>query len=261
MSRRRRPELLAEAARRNQEQLAQLGAELRRSRLRRRLKQAQLAAAIGVVQSTVSVMERGRGGSLSMDLWQTAFTAMDRELRFEPSRDASEEVADAGHLMIQDLVLRLGREAGFVATFELPSRPADPSRSTDVGLRDDRRRLLVLAECWNSIGDIGAAARSTSRKIADAEAFAAFAWGERPHRVASVWVIRASRRNRELVARYPDVFAARFPGSSSGWVAALTRGDEPPRESGLVWCDVAATRVFAWRRRAIANRSRIEGGE
>ncbi len=67
---------------------------------------------------------------------------------------------------------------------------------------------------------------------------------------AGVWVVRAAARNRALVARYPEVFAARFPGSSARWVAALTHGTEPPPEPGLVWCDVGATRLFAWRRRA-----------
>lgn len=197
----------------------------------------------------MSLMERGRGGSLSVDTWQRAFTAVDRHLRFEPSRDSFEDVADAGHLQLQNLVLRLGREVGFTGSFELPTRPSDASRSSDAGLRDDRRRILVLAECWNAFGDIGGGARSTNRKVAEAEGLAALFWGEESHLVASVWVVRSTRRNRELVARYQHVFEARFPGSSARWVAALTRGGEPPREPGLVWCDVRATRLFAWRRR------------
>lgn len=229
--------------------MAALGGELRRSRLRRRMKQAALAAMIGVVQSTISVMERGHGGSLSVDLWQRAFTTLDRYLRLEPSRDARDDVADAGHLQIQNLVLRLGRGVGYTGSFELATRPSDPARSSDVGLRDDRRRRLILAECWNTFGDVGAASRSTNRKRAEAEAYAAYAWGEEPHRVDVVWVVKATRRNRELVARYAEVFAARFPGSSAGWVAALSRGAEPPNEPGLVWCDVRAARLFAWRRR------------
>jgi hypothetical protein len=64
-----------------------------------------------------------------------------------------------------------------------------------------------------------------------------------------VWVVRATARNRALVARYPEVFAARFPGSSARWVAALTTGALPPSQPGLVWSDVGATRLFAWRRR------------
>jgi hypothetical protein len=146
--------------------------------------------------------------------------------------------------------LALGRRAGYVRSFELPTRPSDPSRSTEVALRDDERRVLILVECWNTIGDLGAAARSTSRKVAEARELAVAAGGERPFAVRAVWVLRATALNRALVSRYPEVFGARLPGSSVGWVAALTAGAAlPPNEPGLVWCDVGASRLFAWRRR------------
>lgn len=249
MPRLKRPELVAEAQRRNREQCARLGGEVRRSRRRRRQTQAQLAAQVGVVQSTISDLERGHGASLSVDLWQRVFAALDRHLVLDASRDAAEEPADAGHLAIQELVLRLGRAAGYRGSFEVPTKPADPTRSTDVGLRDDRRRLLVLVECWNIFGDIGAAARGSARKQAEAEAAAVAFGGEVPLRVATCWVVRATRRNRELIARYPEAFSARFPGSSHGWMRALTSGGDPPSAAGLVWCDLGARRLFSLRRR------------
>jgi transcriptional regulator with XRE-family HTH domain len=249
MSRLKRPELQAEAGRRNREQLGRAGGEIRQSRKLLRLTQADLAERIGVVQSTVSLAERGLGGSLSFDLWQRLALAVDRPLIVDFARDRREETADAGHLKIQELVLRQGRVAGYQGTFELPTRPTDPSRSADVGLRDDLHRRLVLLECWNVIGDIGAAARSTARKVSEADALAVAIWGDSPYQVSSCWVVRATRRNRELVARYPEVFSARFPGSSAGWVRALVAGTEPPSEPGMVWCDVDATRLVPWRRR------------
>ena len=242
-------ELAAEAKRRNQEQLARLGAEIRATRRRLRATQAQLGRRVGIAQSTVSLLERGRGGTLSIDLWQRVFLALGRRLDAIAGRDPEAETSDAGHLAIQELVLRLGRRAGYDRSFELPTRPSDASRSTDVGLRDDARRTMILVECWNTIGDMGAAARATSRKLAEAEALAVATGGERPFSVRGVWVVRASARNRALVARYPEIFAARFPGSSARWAETLTRGARPQAEHGLVWCDVAATRVFAWRRR------------
>jgi hypothetical protein len=79
-------------------------------------------------------------------------------------RDPDESPVDAGHLAIQELVLRLGRAAGYDGAFELPTRPAEPWRSIDVGLASRAARRMILVECWNTIGDVGAAARSTSRK-------------------------------------------------------------------------------------------------
>lgn len=245
----KRSELASEAHRRNQEQSARLGGELRASRRRRRLTQQQVGDAVGVARSTVSAAENGHGAGLTLDTWQRLGVAFDRPLRLELARDALEEPADAGHLALQELVIGLGRRVGYTGLFELATRPADSRRSVDVGLRDDRRRQLVLVEVWNTFGDVGASARSTNRKVAEAEALAVVLGGESPYSVAACWVVRATRRNRELVARYPELFAARFPGSSAGWVRALTQGGDPPSEPGLTWADVAATRLFAWRRR------------
>lgn len=249
MPRPRRPELHAAASQANREQLVRLGAEIRSSRRRRGLTQAVLGRRVGVTQSTVSQVERGIGGSLSVDIWQRLFVGLGRRLVIDAGRDQIGEPVDAGHLRIQELVLRIGREAGYRGLFELPTRPIDPSRSTDVCLRSDAMRRLLLVECWNTITDIGASARSTNRKLADAADLAVVIGGETPFGVAGCWVVRATVRNRQLVRRYPEVFAARFNGSSEGWVRALTAGATPPAEPGLVWCDVAATRLFAWRRR------------
>jgi hypothetical protein len=161
-----------------------------------------------------------------------------------------EEPTDAGHLGIQELVLRLGRSTGRTRTFELPTRPADPALSVDVGLRDDRQRVLMLNECWNTFGSINAAVRSTKRKVAETENLAvAIAGDSAPYRVAACWIVRDTKRNRELLARYPEIFASTFSGSSAAWVRALSDTDAPPPVGlGLVWCDLGATRLLAWRK-------------
>ncbi|HEX7950751.1 MAG TPA: helix-turn-helix transcriptional regulator [Candidatus Limnocylindrales bacterium] len=248
MVKRKRPELAADAGRLNRELVARLGSEVARSRRRRRLTQAALGAIAGMPRSTVGDMERGLGGGHTIDTWQRLALALDRPLQVSLARDALEETQDAGHLAIQELVLRLGRAAGYRASFEVPTRPTDPGRSTDVALEDDVRRRLILVECWNSIGDIGAAVRATTRKLAEVRAFAA-GTGRDGYLIGTCWVVRATARNRGLLSRYPEAFAVRFLGSSAGWVAALAGGRRPPQDLGLVWSDVRGTRVFAWRRR------------
>lgn len=194
-------------------------------------------------------MERGDGATLSLAAWQRIAIALELPFDVQFGRDAREETRDAGHLALQELVLRLGRAAGYGRRFELPTKPADPSRSTDVGLIDHPNRRLVLIECVNSLGDIGAATRSSDRKAADAEGLGiALGHGE-PYTVHVCWVIRSTRRNRELVARYPEIFASRFTASSRQWVRALTTGTAPPTDRGLVWADPNATRLVDWRRR------------
>ena len=243
----RRSQLAVEAARRNQEQRVRIGAEIRTMRERRGWTRAALASRAGIGRMVESRVERGIT-NLDLDVLQRIGVAMDRPLLVTFGRDVLEGPTDAGHLALQELVLRLGRAAGYTASFELPTRPAEPWRSVDVGLTANGQRRMILAECWNSFGDIGAAARSTNHKRADLEQLAVGRWGAGA-RVGVVWVVRATARNRALLQRYPEVFDARFPASSRAWVDALTAGTPPPIDPGLVWCDVGATRLFEWRRR------------
>ena len=149
-------------------------------------------------------------------------------------------------------MLSLAVATGRRGTFELPTRPSDPSRSTDVGIRDDSNCVLIQVECWNTFSDLGAAVRSTKRKQVEAEAHAVATVrdGQQTYRVASVWIVRATAANRAMIARYPHVLASAFPGSSRAWVRALTLGLEPPIEPGLVWFDPGKRVLTEWRRRS-----------
>jgi hypothetical protein len=182
-------------------------------------------------------------------VWQQVALVLELPLDVTLGRDAHEEPADAGHLGLQELILRLGRSTGRRRTFELATKPADPIRSTDVGLIDDTQRRLILIECVNSFGNVNAAIRSADRKRAEADGLAIAIGNAEQYAVHQVWVVRATRRNRHLLASYPEIFATRFPASSRGWVEALTLAKTPPAGAGLVWCDVAATRLFEWRAR------------
>ena len=62
-------------------------------------------------------------------------------------------------------------------------------------------------------------------------------------RVALCWVVRDSHANRAIVRRYPEIIAARFPGSSVAWVEALEHGAAPPNEPGIVWFDPSRNRL------------------
>jgi hypothetical protein len=202
---------------------------------------------VGLAQSTISQLERGEGGTLALETWQRVALVLELPLKIELGRDAREEPIDAGHLAPQELVMRLGRATGRRRVFELPTKPSDPRRSTDVGLVDDVQRRLLLVECVNTFGDIGASIRSSDRKRKETEALAVSAGHGEPFTVHTCWVVRSTRRNHQLLARYPELFSSRFPGSSRAWVAAISDGHPPPAETGLVWCDPGATRIFEWR--------------
>ena len=101
------------------------------------MSQAALAHAAGCSREMVKRMETGQGGSVPGYRWQAVALALDTTRQTAFTRDQLEEPADAGHLAIQDLLLRLGAAQGFGRSVELPTRSADPSRSIDVALRND----------------------------------------------------------------------------------------------------------------------------
>jgi hypothetical protein len=215
-----------------------------RARRRRRADSAGAKRAIGQI-------EAGDGTGVALETWFGLSHVLGITFKAELQRDPQAEPADAGHLKIQELALRLGRETRRGRAFELPTRPLDTRHSIDVCLRDDAQRTLFIEECWNTFGNVNAAIRSTRRKIAEAEQLAVAAGGAAgPYRVAAVWIVRDTRANRQLIARYPEVFAAAFGGSSGLWVRALTTpGAAPPNGLGLVWCNARASTLFAWRKK------------
>jgi len=247
MPRKVRRALASEAQRRSSERRARVASDVKAMRERRHWTQDRLAARAGLGRMIVNRLERAVG-PLDIDTLERLALALEVPFACGFGRDPKADVADAGHLAMQELVLRLGRRNGYDGAFELRTRPAEGWRSIDVVLASERRHRMICVECWNTIGDIGAAVRSSTRKRSELEDLLVARWGGGSTHL--VWVVRATARNRALVARYPEVFARSFPASSRHWVDALVQGWPPPAEAGLVWCDVAATRLFAWRHRS-----------
>jgi transcriptional regulator with XRE-family HTH domain len=247
MVRRVRPRDLIAGHREAASIAATLGGIARSTRRAKRLPMREIARRIGISVARLSELERGEGARAPFETWVALGIALGRPLAAQFSRPVDEPTTlDAGHLEIQEHLLALGQATGRTGTFELPTRPSDPARSTDVGLRDPRIRTRILAECWNTFGDLGAAARATNRKRHEA----ATTWPD--DRIATVWVVRATTANRSLIDRYPHVIDAAFPGSSRGWVRALTGGEPPPDEPGMVWYDPGTGRLRERRRATIA---------
>jgi hypothetical protein len=160
------------------------------------------------------------------------------------ARDLTPRPSDAGHLDAQERLLRIAAKTTRTGRFELATRPADSLRSADLSLRDDIARELCLLEIWNRFDDLGAGARSTDRKVAEAEQLAIALGHGRPYRVAWCWVLVDNAANRALVARYPAILRARCPGSSVAWVRALVDGTPAPRQPGLMWIDPKSGRLY-----------------
>ena len=137
---------------------------------------------------------------------------------------------------------------GRTARFELPTRPANPAHSVDVGEIDLLNRVLILIEICFPLDDIGAADprhRSKGRRGGSLDP------GPRqpaPRREL-LDPCRTPAANREIVRRYPAILRSRFRGSSADWNRVLTDGSAPPAEPGIVWADTRVARLVALRLR------------
>jgi hypothetical protein len=68
-------------------------------------------------------------------------------------------------------------------------------------------------------------------------------------RVSGVWVVRATQRNRQLVAAHREFFNALLPGSGTAWLQALGQRAVPmPARAARLWVSVDGRRVLAPRR-------------
>jgi hypothetical protein len=197
---------------------------------------------VGIGPTRMHELEAGDRATAPLALWFAVGAALDRPFAAGFSRDIAmaAEPADAGHLAGQELVLRLARSVGRTGLFELSmGRAARDGDSVDVGLRDDAHRALILVEIWNRTPDVGAATRSTNRKVAEAEDLAAF----RGYRVAWCWLLVDTAANRALVRRYPEVLRAQFPGASLAWVRCIVDGAVPLERPGIAWIDPRSGRI------------------
>jgi transcriptional regulator with XRE-family HTH domain len=238
MRRIRRPPAVTTGLREAQAIAANLGRDAKTTRQRRRLRQAELGRLVGLSQSEISYLERGHGARTSIETWVAIGIALQRPIAIGFSRDAVDPAPqDAGHLAAQELTLRLAMRAGWRGRFEVPSEPGAPRHVTDVELSAADGQV-VLVEIWNRLVDLGAAVRSSDRKLADVAS-------RRGHldSALSCWLLVDTAANREVVSRYPTILRARFSGSSAGWVGALTTGTTAPTRPGLAWIDVRSGRL------------------
>jgi transcriptional regulator with XRE-family HTH domain len=208
---------------------ANLGREARRTRILRRWTQSDLGDRIGLSQAEISKLEGGRGARTSIEAWVAIGIALARPIAIGFTRDTVEPLNDAGHLDAQELVARLAKAGGWRVTFEAPDDARAPIGSTDLRLERER---AVLVEIWNRVDDLGAAARSSDRKLARA-----------PARPGSFWLLVDTAANHAIVRRFPAILRARFPGSSRGWIRAITTDALPPSEPGIAWIDLRSGRL------------------
>jgi hypothetical protein len=105
------------------------------------------------------------------------------------------------------------------------------------------RREVAIVEIWDLILDGGAAMRGLEAKVHAMRARLGGDW-----HVQGLLVVRGTKRNRALVRELAPLFAARYPASSTAWLAALEDPARPmPGAAGFAWTSVSGDRLVAAR--------------
>jgi transcriptional regulator with XRE-family HTH domain len=229
-----------------------LGAALRDARSVNRLTQREAGARAGISQGTWSKLENNEDSRYTIGTWDRACFAVGTQLEaYVPKASAADLPRDAVHLKSQELIIRTATPGGWAALpEEMIDRDARTSRAADVLLH--RRRPptdaeYALMEVIDWFDDVGAPMRDWSRRLDAVERYAIgrMAGEDELPRVSGCWIVRATKRNRTLIADHRNVFRSRFPGDGAAWLNALTKPDAPmPTEPALLWVTVDGTKLF-----------------
>ncbi len=249
----KRTPLQASADRAAQATADKLATMLKDGRVRFKYRQVDAADRAGMSRGRWADLEAGRGGDAPIATWSRAAFAVGGSLdAWIKQTSATTPPKDAVHLRHQELVIRMSQGGGWTALpEEFLDREARTSRAADVLLtrRSPNNKAQREYALWNVtdwIEDAGAVVRDFTRRLDATDRYAtARMQGDEPVPIsAGCWLVRATRRNRELVGEHRHFFRGRFPGSGRAWLAALTTPDAPlPKKPALLWVSVAGDRI------------------
>jgi transcriptional regulator with XRE-family HTH domain len=226
-----------------------LGVALREARSSVGLTQAQVADRAALSQTLISDLEIGHGQGASIETSAMGAAAVGEQLvGFLEHAPGASQPRDIQHLRRQSALIRIAAAGGWsgLPEFRL-DRDARWSRSIDVALVRQATAEAVVVEIWNWFEDVGGALRGLDGKVAALrdQLDPRVEWT-----VRALFVVRDTRRNRQLTTEIGPMFAARFPGSAPAWLRALTDPTQRlPDGDGLLWSDRTGATLKASRLR------------
>jgi transcriptional regulator with XRE-family HTH domain len=228
---------------------ARLGTGLREARKSAGMTQAQVADRAALSQTFISDLELGLGTSASIETWAMVAAAVGEQLvGFLERAPGADVPRDIEHLRRQSALISIAAPGGWRALPELRlDQDARWSRSIDVALVRRATAEAVVVEIWNWFEDVGGALRGLDGKVAALRDHLdpSVEWT-----VRGLFIVRDTRRNRQLVTELGPIFAARFPGNAGAWLRALTDPAERlPDGDGLLWSNRTGSALKASRLR------------
>ena len=202
---------------------ATIGRAIRVVRVRRRLRQRDLAALAGLSQPTVSRLERGRLGHLSVASLERVCGELGIRVSINLRWEGAEldRLLGARHSAMHDEVARLFEElTGWVTAPEVSFAIYAERGIIDILAWHEATRTLLVIELKTELVDVQETVGTLDRKARLAATIAAER-GWKPLAVSRWLVIADSRTNRRRVAAHRAVLRAAFPvdgRSMAGWL-------------------------------------------
>ncbi len=190
-----------------------VGLIFRALRRERHLRQVDVAKRAGVSQQTVSNLERGRFGSLSIDTYSAVANALGAEATLEPRWRGGKlaRLLDRRHARLQNIVAAMlvarGWEILTEATF---NRYGDRGSLDLLAWRKDYLALLII-EIKTELDSIEETVRVLHMKTRVVPPLVARDLGWRPAHLGVVLVLPSGSTHRDAVARHAASLGASFP--------------------------------------------------
>jgi DNA-binding XRE family transcriptional regulator len=209
-----------------------LGMALRAARLRRGWTQAEVARRAGVSAATVSRVERGFLGRLSLAVLRAVGAVVEVSVRIEARSRAGDvdRLLDGPHAGLVGAVVRVLTACGWEPVPEVSFSVFGERGVVDLVAWHAATRTLLLIEVKTRLVEVGDLLAQLGRRQRLGRSIAGDL-GRVPARIASLLVIEDTRTNRRDLARHRDLIAAALP-SDGRTVAAVLR--DPASAPGFV---------------------------
>jgi transcriptional regulator with XRE-family HTH domain len=201
-----------------------VGVVFRAVRMRRRLRQADVAMIAGVAHSTISRIEHGHLDTLSLRALRAVARVLEIRLELAPWSRRGDLIrfATADHAQLVESVIAELRRLGWDARAEVSFNNFGERGFIDVLAWHGSTRTLLVIEVKTELVDVGEVVGILDRKVRVAAAVAP-GMGWVPSSTSSALIVQDGRTNRRRIAAHAATFRSSFPADGRTFRSHLRR--------------------------------------